>query len=92
MYHRELFFDLKMPGKQKKRARQSQRGIGDYWDEMKHKYTLALTPSSVANLDAIAQQLEISRSELVEQIGRGIIGLKLDALVELPYKQTATIN
>ena len=78
-----------MPGKQKKRSRQSQRGVGDYWDEMKHKYTLALTPSSVANLDAIASQLDISRSELVERIGRGIIGLKLDEDVELPYNSNA---
>jgi len=78
-----------MPGKQKKRARQSQKGVGDYWDEMKHRYNVALTPTSVANLDAIAQQLEISRSELVEQIGRGIIGLKLDKEVELPYNPNA---
>jgi hypothetical protein len=50
---------------------------------------MTLTPTSAANLDAIAQQLDISRSELVEQIGRGIIGLKLDKEVELPYNPNA---
>jgi len=68
-----------------KRNRQSLKNVPDYWDELKRTYSMTLTPTSAANLDAIAQQLEISRSELVEQIGRGIIGLKLDKEVELPY-------
>lgn len=63
---------------QRKKAQKglkSQRGQPEIYDELKTKQTLTLTPTSVKGLDKIAELLGISRSELVERIGRGIIPL-----------------
>jgi metal-responsive CopG/Arc/MetJ family transcriptional regulator len=51
------------------------KGEPAYWDEMKKRYTIALTPTAIKQLDELAKQRELSRSELVERIGRGIITL-----------------
>ncbi len=45
------------------------------YDEVKRLQTLSLTPSAVLGLDELARARGIIRSELVEQIGRGIIPL-----------------
>ena len=54
------------------------------YGEKKQPITVVMTPTAVSRLDAMgkppqgfAQQLGISRSELFEQIGRGIIKLQL---------------
>lgn len=63
---------------QRKKARKglkSERGQPESYDEVKTKQTLSLTPTAVQGLDKIAESLDISRSELVERIGRGIIPL-----------------
>jgi hypothetical protein len=39
-----------------------------------------LTPTSINGLDTLATSLGMSRSELVERIGRGIIPIYLDTL------------
>ena len=36
---------------------------------------MSLTPTAIARLDKLAQEFNLSRSELVEQIGRGTIPL-----------------
>ncbi|NJN13665.1 MAG: ribbon-helix-helix protein, CopG family [Richelia sp. RM1_1_1] len=43
--------------------------------EIKKQVSVGLTPSSVEGLDKQAQRLGISRSQLIEMIGRGEISL-----------------
>ncbi len=45
------------------------------YDEVKGTKTLSLTETAVHGLDKQAKALGISRSELVERIGRGAISL-----------------
>jgi hypothetical protein len=61
-----------------KKGQKNQRGQPEKWDELKKRVMLSLTPTSVDGLDAIAHGLGISRSELVERIGRGVISIHLD--------------
>jgi metal-responsive CopG/Arc/MetJ family transcriptional regulator len=49
------------------------RGIPELHDELKKRVSIALTPRGIQGLDALAAQQKISRSELVERIGRGLI-------------------
>lgn len=58
-----------------KKGIQNKRGIPELWDELKKRFTIALTPTAVKGLDELAKQRELSRSELIERIGRGIIPL-----------------
>jgi len=60
-----------MAGRQKTRT--NRKGRPDYWEEVKRPCNLALTPTAIASLDAMASELEISRSELVEQFARGLV-------------------
>ncbi len=57
-----------MPKGQKK-----SKGVPELYDEVKKRVNLSLTPSAIAGLDKLSQELNLSRSELVEQIGRGSI-------------------
>jgi len=43
------------------------------YDELKRRLNLTLTPTAIEGLDGRAQEWDLSKSELVEQIGRGII-------------------
>lgn len=45
------------------------------YSEPKEKVSLALTKTAIRNLEELASQLGVSRSELVEQVARGIIPL-----------------
>ncbi|MFL9458023.1 hypothetical protein AB0756_39915 [Tolypothrix campylonemoides VB511288_2] len=77
--------DVPPPSWQRKKARKglkSKRGQPEIYDEVKTKQTLSLTPTAVQGLDKIAESLDISRSELVERIGRGIISLTVDAKIQ----------
>jgi len=40
---------------------------------MKTRITVSITPTAVNGIDAIADSLNISRSELLERIGRGML-------------------
>ena len=51
------------------------KGVPDLHDEVKKRANLSLTPTAIAGLDKLSQELDLSRSELVEQIGRGLIPL-----------------
>lgn len=58
---------------QRKRAKKglkSMRGQPELYDEKKERCTLSLTPTAVRLLDQHAELVELSRSELVERIGR----------------------
>ncbi len=59
-----------MPKGQKK-----SKGVPELHDEVKKRVNLSLTPSAIAGLDKLSQEFNLSRSELVEQIGRGMIPL-----------------
>ena len=73
-----------------KKGQKNLRGKPELWEQVKQRYTVSLTPVGAEGLDAIASKLDISRSELVEQIGRGIIEVKLpDNSVEQEQRKSA---
>jgi hypothetical protein len=55
-----------------------QKNVPELYDEVKRRVNLAITPTGIEGLDAIASDLGVSRSELVERIGRGLISLNLN--------------
>lgn len=63
-----------------KKGQKNKRGQPEKWDELKKRVMLSLTPTSVDGLDALAHGLGLSRSELVERIGRGVIPIHVDPL------------
>lgn len=68
----------------------SQKGVGEIYSETKKAVSVAITPTGLKGLDAIASKLDISRSELVERIGRGIVEVKLpDNSVEQEHRKSA---
>lgn len=50
-------------------------GIPQIWDEVKKKVGIALTPTAAEGLDRLAKEYNLSKSEFIEQIARGIIRL-----------------
>lgn len=63
---------------QRKKAQKgvkSMRGRPEIYDEVKEKITFSLTPTAVKALNQYAASLNISRSELVERLARGLIPL-----------------
>lgn len=52
------------------------------YGKAKTRVNLTLTDESISGLDVIAAGLGLSRSELVERIGRGLIPIYPDALTE----------
>jgi hypothetical protein len=59
--------------KQVKKGEKSRRGIPELYDELKKPTTVGLTPTAIAGLDEICREMNISRSELVERIGRKLL-------------------
>jgi hypothetical protein len=51
----------------------SMRGQPEMYDELKKAVSFAITPAAQLGLTRLSQQLKISRSELIEQIGRGLL-------------------
>ena len=58
-----------------KKGQKGQKNVPELYDEVKRRVNLAITPTGIEGLDAIASDLGMSRSELVERIGRGLISL-----------------
>ncbi len=75
-----------MPKKGQK-GQKSLKGQPELYDELKNRVTVSLTPTAVTGLDALAQSVELSRSELVEQIGRGLFSLSRPGAVTLTPHQ-----
>ncbi len=48
------------------------RGQPEVYDELKKIVCVSITPTAQAGLDQLSEQLNISRSELIERIGRGL--------------------
>ena len=61
-----------------KKGQIGQKNVPELYDEVKRRVNLAITPTGIEGLDAIASDLGVSRSELVERIGRGLISLNLN--------------
>ena len=57
------------------KGKKTSKGYPELYDEVKKRVNLSLTPTAIAGLDELAQELGLSRSELVEQVGRGLIPL-----------------
>jgi len=57
------------------KGKKTSKGYPELYDEVKKRVNLSLTPTAIAGLDRLSQELNLSRSELVEQIGRGLIPL-----------------
>ncbi len=55
-----------------KKGQKGQKNVPELYDEIKRRVNLAITPTGIEGLDAIASDLGVSRSELVERIGRGV--------------------
>ncbi len=51
------------------------KGEPAFYDEMKKRVGMTLTPTAIAGLDEHAAIWDVSKSELIEQIGRSIIPL-----------------
>ena len=49
------------------------RGQPEHYDEVKGQVNLSMTKTAREGLDSLAKNMDLSRSELVEQIGREII-------------------
>ena len=65
-----------------KKGQIGQKNVPELYDEVKRRVNLAITPTGIEGLDAIASELGVSRSELVERIGRGLISLNLNPSVK----------
>lgn len=49
------------------------RGRPELYSEVKKKKTFSLTPTASQNLDNLSAAFNLSQSELIEQIAKGII-------------------
>ena len=56
-----------------KKGQRGTRTQSNTYSEVKGRYNMTLTPTAVKGLDALAKSMNLSRSELVEQFGRGKI-------------------
>jgi metal-responsive CopG/Arc/MetJ family transcriptional regulator len=43
------------------------------YDELKARITVSITPTAIKGIDALAMELGVGRSEVIEQIGRGLL-------------------
>lgn len=57
------------------KGRKRVRGVPELHDELKTRVNLSLTPTGIEGLDTLASKWGLSRSELVEKIGRGHISI-----------------
>lgn len=56
-----------------KQGQKKLRGQPEIYDEVKGQVNLSLTPTGTKGLDTLAASMDLSRSELVERIGRKLI-------------------
>lgn len=57
----------------KLKGKKSMRGEPEMYDEIKEIVSHSLTPTARKGLEILSKDLGISRSELVEQVGRGML-------------------
>lgn len=63
-------------------ARKKQRGQPELYDEVKKRVTIALTPTGDKRLSKLASTFDLSKSEFIEQLARGVIPILTPALAE----------
>jgi hypothetical protein len=68
-----------MPTKGKK----NQKGQPEKYGEMKKRVNFTLTPTGIAKLEGLASQMQLSKSELIEQVARGDISIQPSALTTM---------
>jgi hypothetical protein len=61
-----------------RKGHKSRAGVGDLYDEPKEKLNLTVTPSAKDGLEEKAKLLGISKSELIERVGRGELKIDCD--------------
>ncbi|WNZ46123.1 hypothetical protein Q2T42_30505 [Leptolyngbya boryana CZ1] len=59
-----------------KRGQKSLRGQPEFYEEVKLRTSIALTPTARQGLDELAHSFGLSRSEFVERIGRNLISVQ----------------
>lgn len=64
-----------MPGKKGIPGQKGIQGQPEMYDEHKKRVNISLTPTAVERLDELAELMDVSRSELVEQVARGTMSL-----------------
>ncbi|MEH2258872.1 hypothetical protein [Nostoc sp.] len=69
-----------------KKGHKGQKDVPEMYDEVKKRVNLALTPTGIEGLDAIASNFDLSRSELVERIGRRLICLDINSFTQEEIK------
>ncbi|MGF1990129.1 MAG: hypothetical protein RMY62_020005 [Nostoc sp. ZfuVER08] len=65
-----------------KKGQKGQKDVPELYDEVKKRVNLALTPTGIEGLDAIAESMDLSRSEFVERIGRKLISVNVSSLAQ----------
>ncbi len=55
-----------------RKGRKSLRGQPEIYDEIKKIASFSITPTAIDGLRKISSELNLSRSELIERIGRGV--------------------
>ena len=68
-----------MPKGQKKT-----KGTPELYNEVKKQVSLSLTPTAIVKLDELAKEHNLSRSEFVEQVARGLISPKRENKNSIP--------
>ena len=58
----------------------SRKGLGQYYSEPKKPTMVGLTPTAVEQLDELAAEFHLSRSEFIEQIARRMIPVGIPRL------------
>jgi hypothetical protein len=54
------------------KGRKSMRGQPEIYEECKKNASFSITPTAIEGLKQLSSKLNISRSELIERIGRGV--------------------
>ena len=57
------------------KGRKSLRGQPEIYDEIKKIASFSITPTAINGLRKISSELNLSRSELIERIGRGVFAI-----------------
>lgn len=74
----------------RKKARsghKSLRGVPELYETVKERFYIRLTERSSNGITSLAEQYSLSRSELLEQVGRQIIVVKITAQAITPENQ-----
>jgi hypothetical protein len=64
-------------------GKKNQKGQPEKYGEMKKRVNFTLTPTGINQLGDLADQRQLSKSELIEQIARGEIPIQANALTAL---------